>query len=147
MIKDERYTQGVFRPRNPKKFLGKSAIFRSSFERKFFLWADSNPNVLEWSSESVIIPYLSPLDNRIHRYYIDAYITLKEGDNIKKYLIEIKPYKQTQPPKPSKRKKPQTVIYEQTQWAMNQAKWEYARKYAKTKGMEFIVITEKDLFH
>lgn len=144
--KDERYTQGVFKPKNKSKFLGEYAVFRSSYERAFFLWADKNPNVLEWSSESVIIPYISPLDNRVHRYYIDAYVALKEGKEIKKYIIEIKPYKQTIPPEPSKRKKKKTILIENQNWAVNNSKWEAARKFAKNKDMEFLILTEKDLF-
>lgn len=144
--KDPRFTQGIFKPKNKEKFMGDHAIFRSSFERKFFLWADKNPNVLEWGSENVIIPYKSPIDNRIHRYYIDAYIVLKEGNNVVKYLIEIKPYKQTIPPVDSKKKKRETVLYEQTQWQVNQAKWNAADIFAKSKGAKFIILTEKELF-
>lgn len=144
--KDDRFIQGIFKPNNPKKFIGKHAIFRSSFERKFFLWADSNPNVLEWGSENIIVPYKSPVDDRWHRYYVDNYVVLKEGANIVKYLVEIKPYKQTIPPVMSNRKKKSTLIYESTQWAINQAKWEAADKFAKSKGYKFIKITEKELF-
>jgi hypothetical protein len=144
--RDPRFTQGVFVPINKEKFMGRNAVFRSSWERKFMLWADKNPNVLEWSSEQIIVPYKSPLDNRIHRYYIDAYIVIKEGDKIQKYLIEIKPFKQTQPPVESKRKKKETLLYEKTTWAVNQAKWESAEKFAKSKGAKFLILTEKDLF-
>jgi hypothetical protein len=144
--KDERFKQGYFRPKNPKKFIGEFAIFRSSYERKFMIWADNNPNVLEWGSEQIIVPYISPIDNKIHRYFVDNYIVLKEGDKIRKYLIEIKPFKQTQAPKESKKKKRATVLYENTQWAVNQAKWESAKVYAKSKGAEFIILTEKELF-
>lgn len=144
--KDDRFTQGTFRPINKDKFIGTVATFRSSYERKFFLWADKNPNVIEWGSEQIIVPYKSPLDGRIHRYYVDAYVVLKEGNKVQKYLIEIKPYSQTIPPKPSKRKKPQTVIYENNQWAVNQSKWEAAKKYAESKGAKFIILTEKELF-
>lgn len=144
--KDDRFIQGIFKPNNPKKFIGNHAIFRSSFERKFFLWADSNPNVLEWGSENIIIPYKSPVDDRWHRYYVDNFVVLKEGTNIVKYLVEIKPYKQTIPPVISNRKKKSTLIYESTQWAINQAKWEAADKFAKSKGYKFIKITERELF-
>lgn len=144
--KDERFIQGIFRPKNPDKFIGKVAIFRSSYERKFFLWADSNPNVLEWGSENIIVTYKSPIDERYHRYYVDNYVVIKEGTQIKKYLIEIKPHKQTLPPKESKKKKKETVIYEKTQWLVNQAKWEAAKKFAESKGAQFLLLTEKDLF-
>lgn len=156
-IKDDRFKQGIFRPKNSSKFIGKDviiqkknlgkvAIFRSSYERKFFLWADNNPNVLEWGSESIVVPYISPIDNRKHRYFVDNYVVLKEGTKIKKYLIEIKPLKQTQPPTQSKRKKKETVIYENTMWSVNQSKWEAAKLFAQKMGMEFIILTEKDLF-
>jgi hypothetical protein len=144
--KDPRFTQGIFKPLHPEKFNGKFAIFRSSFERKFMIWADSNPNVLEWGSENIVVPYISPVDGKAHRYYVDNYVVIKEGTKIKKYLIEIKPYSQTIPPKPSNRKKKATVIYEQKQWLINQAKWESAKKFASTKNAEFLIITEKELF-
>jgi hypothetical protein len=144
--KDERFKQGIFQPKNPQKFIGKFAIFRSSYERKFMLWADSNPNVLEWSSEQIIIPYKSPLDGKMHRYYVDNHVVIKEGEVIKKYLIEIKPSKQTQAPTQSKRKKPETLLYENTQWEINQAKWKAAKLFAASKGAEFIILTEKELF-
>lgn len=144
--KDERFKQGIFRPINKDKFIGEFAIFRSSYERKFMLWADKNPNVLEWSSERIIIPYKSPLDGKIHRYFIDNYMVIKEGNNIKKYLIEIKPFSQTQKPKPSNRKKQSTVLYENTQWVINQAKWEAAKKFAASRNAEFLLLTEKELF-
>jgi hypothetical protein len=144
--KDPRFIQGIFRPKNPQKFIGKVAIFRSSYERKFFLWADQNPNVLEWGSENIVIPYKSPIDERMHRYYVDNYVVIKEGEQIKKYLIEIKPFSQTQPPKISKRKKKATIQYEVTQWAVNKAKWEAAKKFAASRNAEFLLLTEKNLF-
>lgn len=144
--KDERFKQGVFQPKNKEKFIGKFAIFRSSYERKFFLWADKNPNVLEWGSENIIVPYISPIDNKYHRYFVDNYIVIKEGNKIKKYLIEIKPFAQTQQPKPSNRKKKSTILYENTQWVVNQAKWEAAKKFAASRNAEFLLLTEKELF-
>jgi glycerate-2-kinase len=71
---------------------------------------------------------------------------LKEGNIIKKYLIEIKPSSQTRTPKASKNKKASSLLYEQTQWIVNQAKWEAAKAYAKKRGFEFIILTEKELF-
>lgn len=144
--KDPRFTQGIFKPNNPHKYIGKFAIFRSSFERKFMLWADKNPNVLEWGSENIIVPYISPVDGKVHRYYVDNYVVIKEGTIIKKYLIEIKPYAQTLPPKPSTRKKKSTVLYENKTYAVNMKKWEYAREWASKRGMEFLIITERELF-
>ena len=143
--KDDRFKQGIFIPKNPKKFVGKFAIFRSSYEQRFFIWADNNSNILEWGSENIIIPYKSPIDGKVHRYYIDCYIVIKEGDKISKYIIEIKPHNQTIPPKHSKRKQQKTILYENTQYAINQAKWEAAKNFAPTKGAKFLLITEKEL--
>ena len=140
------YKQGIYGPVNTKKYIGRrSPEYRSSWELKFFQWCDKNPNVLEWSSESVIVPYRSPVDNRYHRYYVDNAVALQEGNQIIKYLVEIKPYKQTQPPVQSKRKKKSTLLYENKTYAVNQAKWEAAEIYAQKKGMKFIILTENEL--
>ena len=95
-----KYLQGIFRPQNPKKYVGKEQpVYRSGWELKFFRWADNNPNVLEWASEAVIIPYRSPIDNRIHSYHTDGVVAIRESNNvISKYVIEIKPSKQTVAP-------------------------------------------------
>lgn len=139
-----RYRQGIFTPKNKDKFIGRRAVFRSGLELKFFRFCDENVNVIKWSSENVVVPYLSPVDGRVHRYYVDNFIMLKEGDTVTKYLVEIKPYRQTKPPATKYRKK-QHLLYEQKQWAVNQSKWDSARKFAKQKGWKFIIITEKDL--
>lgn len=95
------YYQGKFSPKNYKKYKGDptNIIYRSSWELTFMKYCDSNPNVLEWGSEEIVIPYKSPLDNRYHRYFVDFYIKVQEkGGAIKKYLIEVKPKKQTVAP-------------------------------------------------
>lgn len=144
--RDPRFKQGIFTPRNPKKFIGTRAIYRSSFELRFMQWADHNDNVLEWGSENIVIPYISPVDGRVHRYYVDNFVVIREGNTIKRYIVEIKPYAQTQPPKTSTRKKKATIIYEQSQWLVNQAKWTAAEKYAREKSAKFIILTERELF-
>jgi hypothetical protein len=140
------YKQGVYQPVNRNKYIGRGIPeYRSSWELKFFQWCDKNQNVLEWSSESVIVPYKSPVDGRYHRYYVDNVVALREGDSVTRYLIEIKPHKQTVPPKQSNRKKRSTILYEQKTYAVNQAKWEAASKFAKIKNMKFIILTENEL--
>ena len=139
------FTQGTFKPTNPQKFMGRTAKYRSSYELAFFRWADRNPNVLKWGSENVVIPYISKVDNNVHRYFVDNFVMIKEGAVTKKYLIEIKPQKQTVEPVITKRKKTTTILYEQTEWARNTSKWEAAQKWAKIHGMEFIILTEHDL--
>jgi hypothetical protein len=142
--KNNKYRQGVFTPVNKSKFLGVSAIYRSGLELKFMRFCDSNQNVIKWGSENVIIPYISPLDGRAHKYYVDNFVVIKEGDQVKKYLIEIKPSKQTIPPV-TKYKKKEHLIYEQSMYLKNQAKWQAATEFCKRKGLEFLILTEKHL--
>jgi hypothetical protein len=107
-------------------------------------FCDNNPNVIKWSSENVVIPYISPADGRVHRYFVDNFVAIKEGTEIKKYLVEIKPYRQTMSPT-TKYKKREHLIYEQQMYAVNQAKWASAREFCAKKGLEFLILTEKDL--
>jgi hypothetical protein len=108
-------------------------------------YCDSNQNILEWGSEEVFLPYRSPLDNRIHRYFPDFYIKVKENTGkIKKYIIEVKPKKQCIKPKPQK-KKTRSYIYEVREYAKNQAKWKAARSYCLDRGLEFKILTEDEL--
>lgn len=142
--KNSKYTQGVFIPKNIDKFIGTKAFYRSSLELRFMKFCDVNENVLKWGSENVIIPYINPLDNKMHRYFVDNFVMIKEGNTTKKYLVEIKPSSQLNPPKTKYRKK-SNLIYEQTMWVTNQAKWHAAREWCGKKGLTFIIITEKQL--
>jgi len=145
--RDRRFKQGYFKPRFPEKYLGNDdIIFRSGLELTFFRWLDMTPNVIKWSSETIKVPYYDTLKKRNRLYYVDNLVHIKEGDVIKKYLVEVKPFKQTQPPKESNRKKKSNLLYEKVQWENNsQGKWPAAKAFAKKHGMEFIIITEKDL--
>lgn len=142
------YLQGRYKPSNPKKYKGdvNNIIYRSSWERKFLYYCDTNENILEYSSEEVVIPYKSPVDNRYHRYFVDFYIKYKDANGkIKKALIEIKPFRQTQEPKVQKRKT-KGYIYEVVEYAKNQAKWKAAEEWCLDHGYEFKVLTENELF-
>jgi hypothetical protein len=140
-----KWRQGIFIPTNSEKFIGSKAIYRSGLELKFFRFCDTNPNVLKWGSENVVVPYKSPLDNRVHKYYVDNFVSIKEDTTVKNYLVEIKPSKQTKPPQTKYRKK-QHLLYEQKMYITNQAKWKAAREYCKKCGFTFIIITEKELY-
>lgn len=145
--KDRRFRQGIFAPKNSHKFIGKeNPIYRSSWELKFFRWADCNENVIKWGSENVIIPYVSPIDKRVHRYFVDNFILFKDSNNdVKKFLIEIKPSVQVTQPIITSTKKKSTLIYEQKTWVINQAKWESAKRWARDRNCEFLILTEKEL--
>jgi hypothetical protein len=144
--KNDKYIQSLFNPQNPKKYRGKYPIIaRSSMEIKAMRWMDNNPNVLSWGSESVIVPYQG-LDGKLHRYFVDIVCEMKRKDgNIEKFLIEVKPFKQTLPPTPSLRKSKKTILYESYQYSLNQAKWSAARTWCEKKGYKFWILTEKHL--
>jgi hypothetical protein len=108
-------------------------------------WCDHNSAVLEWGSETVIIPYVSPLDQRVHRYFVDFYMKVRDRNNqTTKYLVEIKPEKFTRPPvKPKRITK--RFIDEVFQYGVNDAKWKAAFEYCEDRNMKFMILTEKDL--
>ena len=138
---------GIFRPRNIKKYRGdyRNIIYRSSWEKVFMRYCDKNSNILEWGSEETIIPYRSPLDQRIHRYFPDFYVKVRDNDGkAKKYIIEIKPKRQVNEPKVQKRKT-KKYIREVMEYAKNQAKWNAAKEYCADRHMEFKILTEDNL--
>jgi len=143
--KDDKFRQGLFKPKNTAKYVGKGMpVYRSGWELKFFRWCDDNPNVVEWASESVIIPYTSPMDGRVHRYYTDGVIAIKELDKIVKYIIEIKPSSQLNVPVKGK-KRSSTINYENYRFIQNQSKWKAARTWCEKHGYKFLILTEKEL--
>ena len=120
-------------------------ICRSSWERKFCQWCDMNNSIISWASEEFSIPYVSPKDNRVHKYYPDYLIKVKEkNDIVKTYVVEVKPYKQTRPPKTPKRKT-KSYLTECVTYAVNQAKWKAAKEFCEDHRIEFKVVTEKEL--
>ena len=136
-----------YTPVYPHKYKGNSKmiICRSSWERKFCQWCDMNNSIISWASEEFSIPYVSPKDNRVHRYYPDFLIKVKESSNrIKTYVVEVKPKKQTLPPKKRKRIT-KSYIYECQTYAVNQAKWRAASEFCKDNRIEFKIITEDEL--
>lgn len=133
--------QGKYFPDHPEKYVGdpEKIIYRSSWERRMMQWMDRSSNVVQWASEEVVVPYVSPVDGQIHRYFIDfAFVTQKN----KKFLVEVKPSQFCQLPKKRNSKQ---YLKEVEMYAVNQAKWKSARQFAKKHGMEFVVITEKEL--
>jgi len=139
--------KGRFRVVNAAKYKGDitNIVYRSLWELKFMKWCDTNASVVEWGSETVIVPYISPIDNKVHRYFVDFYIRVKDRhDAITKYLIEIKPEKFTKPPAIPQRQT-KRFIDEVFQYGVNQSKWKAADEYCVDRGMKFLVLTEKDL--
>jgi hypothetical protein len=139
--------KGIFKPSYPKKYIGdyQNIIYRSLWERKFMVYCDNNENILRWSSEEIWIPYISPLDNRIHKYFPDFYIKYKDtSGNIKESLIEIKPKRQVNGPNLNK-KMTKKQVTEVTEFAKNQAKWKAAEEFCKDRRWNFQILTEDNL--
>ena len=139
--------KGKYYPSFPRKYKGDptNIVYRSLWERKFMVYCDKNQNILEWASEEIAIPYRSPIDNRVHRYFPDFYMKVKEmNGKIKRYVIEVKPAKQTKPPTKPKRQT-KGYIREAYEYAKNQAKWKMAREFCADRQWEFKVVTEKEL--
>ena len=139
--------QGKFTPKNKGKYKGDptNIVYRSGYELKLMSYLDKNPNVIKWSSEEVIVPYISPIDGRRHRYFPDFLVTVINREGIKEtLLIEVKPKVQTVPPEKKKRIT-KRYINEVTTWGVNQAKWKAAEEYALDRGWKFTIFTEDEL--
>ena len=139
--------QGIFKPKNPQKYAGdhKNIIYRSSWECRVMNWLDQNPSIVSWASEEIVIPYISPLDNRYHRYFPDFLVKVRtQTGQLKTLMLEVKPKKQTVEPVVKKRKTKQ-YINEVVTWGVNQAKWKAANEYCLDRGWEFKLITEDHL--
>ena len=135
---------GKFIPTNITKYRGdvKKIVYRSLWERRFMVYCDNTSAILEWGSEEVIIPYVSPLDGRRHRYFPDFYIKVKQKDKtIKKMIIEVKPKIQCGPPKTPKRRT-KRYINEVRTWGVNEANSKAAIEWCVDRGMEFKILTE-----
>ena len=135
--------KGIYKPTNPKKYVGNpnNIVYRSLLERKFMVYCDNNPGIINWASEELPVRYYSPLDKKYHRYFPDFVVKTVNND---KYMIEIKPSRQAVKPKPPK-KKTKSYMRESFEYIKNQAKWSAAKVYCEDKGMQFKIITEKDL--
>ena len=134
--------KGNFKIKNPQKYKGNptNIIYRSLMELRFMKHCDSNDKILKWSSEEIIIPYKSPIDGRWHRYYPDFWVKTSNGES----LIEIKPKKQTKPPKENPKHR-RRFLREVKTYAINEAKWKAAAEACETKGWEWKILTEDTL--
>jgi len=142
--KKERWFQGKFTPKHPEKYIGDLAniVFRSGYEFNFLKKLDDNPNVLKYTSETVIIRYYNPVKMRWARYFVDFLLEVKDKEGkIFKYLIEIKPANQIHPPKQGKAKKMQTFLGEAMEFSQNQAKWKAAKAWSDQHGILFLIVT------
>lgn len=145
------FYSGVYQVENKDKYIGiKNPVYRSSWESRFCYFLDHNQNVLKWGYECLTIAYFSPLDNKMHKYYPDFVVELTDKTGVlKKFIVEVKPKSQTKIPKEPKnnnKKAQKRYLYEANTYVTNKCKWEAAEIYCQQHGMEFKLITEKDLF-
>lgn len=142
------YKQGQFRPKNPAKYIGDptKVVYRSGWESKLMRKLDESSTILGWCSEEIVIPYISPVDGRSHRYFVDFLVVAKNPKGEKVItLIEVKPYAQTLMPKQTAKKTKERFMSELSTFAVNQAKWEAAEAYCAKRGWKFTVLTENDI--
>ena len=140
--------KGKYIPKNPQKYKGNPSqiIYRSLWERKFMVYCDRNDKVIEWGSEEVIVPYRSPWDGKMHRYFPDFYIKIKQSSGgVKKFIIEVKPEYQCKQPNKTPKKRTRKWYKEVQTYGINQAKWKSAIDWCANRGMEFKILTEKHL--
>jgi hypothetical protein len=138
--------KGWFTPKHRNKYKGDSenVVYRSSWELRVMKWLDENPSVIWWASEELIIRYKSPIDQKMHRYFPDFIVRLKQKNGTEStVVIEIKPYKQTV--KPVQKRKTNRFLQEAATYAVNQEKWRAADLFCKEHGWQFKVLTEKDI--
>ena len=135
--------KGRYTIKKPEKYAGDptKVIYRSLWERNAFRWCEANPKDKLWNSEDVVVPYVSSVDKSLHRYYVDLLIQM---DNGKTFLVEIKPKKETAPPKKPKRKT-KRYLNEQLTYIKNNDKWKAANQFAEHNGWKFQVWTEDTL--
>jgi hypothetical protein len=142
------YIQGLYNPKNPHKYIGdvSNIVFRSSWELRSFKWADETQSIIEWSSEPFPIKYFDVSTNKVRRYFPDLFVRVQESSGeIKTYIIEIKPEKQTRAPKKTGRKKQSTYLQEMATYQKNTSKWKMAEKFCESNNFIFRIITEREL--
>lgn len=145
---NKNYKQGKFKPKNPQKYDGNPTeiYFRSSYELKFMQYCDLTENIISYQSEEFWIPYRSPLDDKVHRYFPDFFVKYKDKDGKNRTIVvEIKPAKDLKEPNHNPPKRTSSWVYSVKTWAVDQAKWKAAREWCADHNYEFKIMTEKDL--
>lgn len=139
--------KGRYKPINVSKYAGDptNITYRSGLERSVMRYFDLHKDVISWNSEEVIVPYRSPVDNRVHRYFVDFWVKMVDvNGNVSQLLIEVKPLAQCKPPV-AKARKTRRYLAEVRTWGVNTAKWAAAKAYADARGWRFVIMTEKEI--
>lgn len=136
-----RYHSGPYTIQNPEKYVGKKAPYaRSSWELTTMRMLDSHPNIIQWGSETIKIPYRNPLTGKYTIYVPDFVVLFEDRKGRQRLEVwEIKPRNQSFL-KEAKSERNKLAL------AVNACKWKAAQNWAKKNGAIFRVITESDLF-
>jgi hypothetical protein len=141
------YIQGYFEPINNEKYIGdRPIIYRSSYEKKFAIYCDTNPNITKWSSEPFAIKYFSNIDNKHHTYFPDFYLKIKRSNGYDEYVVEVKPKSQLTKPKPPKKNTQKAILsYKRAYltYVLNYIKINALKKFAESRNYKILLITEK----
>ena len=144
------YHQGKYILKNPDKYIGnsKEITYRSSWEKKLMIMLDTHSRFIKWNSEGKAIPYFSKIDNKIRRYFPDIWVQYKDKNgNTVNDCIEVKPFKETQPPKKSGGKNSKKrYLKECLTYQKNQDKWNACNTWCKKNGWNFRLMTENELY-
>jgi hypothetical protein len=149
--RNRKYSQGYYKPVNPDKYVGdlSKIIYRSSWEYRFMRYCDLTPAVQKWSSEPRAIKYYSPIDQKMHDYYVDFYLRVDKHGKMQDFLAEVKPNKALSKPILENRatmKRLQEYNEQLRTWIINKAKFEAAKAFADSIGYKFVLVTEEFLF-
>lgn len=148
-MRGNNFIQGKFNPMNPRRYHGdvNNIVFRSSWELAAFKFCDEEEGIVKWMSEETVVPYVSPVDSRPHRYFIDLTILVRMADgSLRKKYVEIKPYAQTIEPKKRSTERDEAYVERVRTYLVNQAKWAAAREWAARNNGDFIILTEREIF-
>ena len=140
--------KGKYYPLNPKKYKGdpSQVVYRSLWERKFMRYCDLTESVNEWQSEEFWIPYPHPIDKRVHRYFPDFYMKVKQTNGTtKKFIVEVKPKSQCKEPVKNPKRRTKKWLNEVFTYAVNQAKFKAAKTYCRDRRLKFRILTEDHL--
>lgn len=140
--------KGYFKPRFPEKYKGNPAniIYRSSWELKLMSYLDTHKDIIQWSSEEFFIPYRSPIDGKLHRYFPDFWVKLKNKQGVVEVMvIEVKPRSQTKPPEVQKDARSRRYLNEVKTWGINSSKWKAAKSFCDNRNWKFVIMTEDQL--
>lgn len=130
-----------YNPKNTNKYIGDHTQIncRSLWERSVCKFCDDNPNIIKWSFEELMIPYINPITKKLSNYIPDFLIQINNKGVLESWVVEVKPKKQTFLKENSSKK-------EKITWAINNSKWNAAKKYCSQHKLIFKLLTEKEIF-